>query len=145
MGVAKLVERLLPIPEVCGSNPVINKNLFWTFYCQLYWNDKNKETKAGDGPFLKKMLIKKQFLCNRKIRKRVIGWRRSHYTFTLFALKFLLRHPRPLIFWTLTDCIAWLLSLYRNNFFHHLGLYPLSSPIFSTRYIIPPKIFKLLK
>ena len=26
--VAQLVERLLPIPEVCGSNPVIGKNLF---------------------------------------------------------------------------------------------------------------------
>ena len=24
--VAQLVERLLPIPEVCGSNPVIGKN-----------------------------------------------------------------------------------------------------------------------
>ena len=36
--VAQLVERLLPIPEVRGSNPVIGKNLFiyWTFvYCQL--------------------------------------------------------------------------------------------------------------
>jgi len=26
--VAQLVERSLPIPEVCGSNPVIGKNLF---------------------------------------------------------------------------------------------------------------------
>ena len=36
--VAQLVERLLPIPEVRGSNPVIGKNLFiyLTFvYCQL--------------------------------------------------------------------------------------------------------------
>ena len=27
--VAQLVERLLPIPEVRGSNPVIGKNLFY--------------------------------------------------------------------------------------------------------------------
>ena len=36
--VAQLVERLLPIPKVRGSNPVIGKKLFlyWTFvYCQL--------------------------------------------------------------------------------------------------------------
>ena len=26
--VAQLVERLLPIPEVCGSNPVIGKKLY---------------------------------------------------------------------------------------------------------------------
>ena len=26
--VAQLVEQLLPIPEVCGLNPVIGKNLF---------------------------------------------------------------------------------------------------------------------
>ena len=28
VGVAQLVERSLPIPEVRGSNPVIGKNLF---------------------------------------------------------------------------------------------------------------------
>ena len=31
MVVAQLVEWLLPIPEVCGSNPVIGKNLYWMF------------------------------------------------------------------------------------------------------------------
>ena len=32
---AQLGERSLPIPEVCGSNPVIGK-IYWTFvYCQL--------------------------------------------------------------------------------------------------------------
>ena len=29
--VAQLVERLLPMPEVRGSNPVTGKNLYWTF------------------------------------------------------------------------------------------------------------------
>ena len=29
--VAQLVERLLPIPEVCSSNLVIGKHLYWTF------------------------------------------------------------------------------------------------------------------
>ena len=34
--VAQLVERSLPIPEVCGSNPVIGKNLFiLNNYCIL--------------------------------------------------------------------------------------------------------------
>ena len=28
MVVAQLVERLLPIPEVCGSNPVIGKDVY---------------------------------------------------------------------------------------------------------------------
>ena len=32
------------------------KNLYWTFFCQLYWNDENKEKEAGKGPFFKKTL-----------------------------------------------------------------------------------------
>ena len=38
--VAQLVERLLPIPEVCGSNPVIGKTLYWTF--MVNWIEKMK-------------------------------------------------------------------------------------------------------
>ena len=53
--VAQLVEQLLPIPEVRGSNPVIGKNLYWTSYCQLYWKDENKEKEAGKGQFFEKM------------------------------------------------------------------------------------------
>ena len=57
MVVAQLVERSLPIPEVCGLNPVIGKNLLiLNNYCILstvYWKDKNKEKEAGNGPFLK--------------------------------------------------------------------------------------------
>ena len=33
--VAQLVERLLPIPEFLGSNPVIGKNLFTFNICLL--------------------------------------------------------------------------------------------------------------
>ena len=54
--VAQLVERLLPIPEIRGSNPVIGKNLFILNICLLstvYWNDKNKEKEAGNGPLKK--------------------------------------------------------------------------------------------
>ena len=58
--VPQLVERSLPITEVRGSNPVIGKNVYWTFFCQLYWNDENKEKEAGKGPFFKK-------LCKRKV------------------------------------------------------------------------------
>ena len=32
------------------------QNLYWTFYCQLYWKDENKEKEAGKGPFFKKSL-----------------------------------------------------------------------------------------
>ena len=53
--VAQLVERSLPILDVCGSNPVIRKiYLFLLNICLLstvYWKDKNKEKEAGDGPF----------------------------------------------------------------------------------------------
>ena len=53
--VAQLVERSLPTPEVCGSNPVIVTYLYWTFvYCQLYWKDKNKEKRPGMAHFFKK-------------------------------------------------------------------------------------------
>ena len=54
--VAQLVERLLPIPDVRGSNPVIGKNLFILNICLLltvYWKDENKEKEAGIGPFKK--------------------------------------------------------------------------------------------
>ena len=53
VGVAQLVERLLPIPEVRGSNPVIGKNLLILNICKLsivYWKDENKEKEAGNGP-----------------------------------------------------------------------------------------------
>ena len=33
--VAQLVERLLPLPEVCGSNSVFGKNLFVLNICVL--------------------------------------------------------------------------------------------------------------
>ena len=35
-GVAQLVERSLPNPEVLGSNPVIGKLVYRKLYCQLY-------------------------------------------------------------------------------------------------------------
>ena len=54
---AQLVERLLPIPEGRGTNPVIGKKLYWTFYCQLFWKDENKEKEAGKGPFLYKKVL----------------------------------------------------------------------------------------
>ena len=56
---AQLVERSLLIPEVCGSNPVIGKNLYtyiehlFTVNCEL--KDKNKEKEAHF--FKKKFLL----------------------------------------------------------------------------------------
>ena len=53
--VALLGKRLLPIPEVCSSNPVIGKNLFILNICLLstvYWKDENKEKDGWEWPFL---------------------------------------------------------------------------------------------
>ena len=53
--VVQLVERLLPIPEVRGSNSDIGINLFILNICLLstvFGKDENKEKEAGDGPFL---------------------------------------------------------------------------------------------
>ena len=59
--VAQLVEQSLPIPEVRGSNPVIGKKLFTylTFVCCQLCIEKTKirEKEAGNGPFLKKVII----------------------------------------------------------------------------------------
>ena len=54
---AQLVERLLLIPEVRGSNPVIGKKIFKSnigLLSTVYCKDKNKEKEAGNGPFFKK-------------------------------------------------------------------------------------------
>ena len=52
--VAQLVEQLLPIPEVRGSNPVIGKKILnICLLSTVYWKDNNKEKEAGNGPFLK--------------------------------------------------------------------------------------------
>ena len=56
--VAQLVEQSLPIPEFCGSNPVIGKKSFILNICLLStvcWKDKNKEKEAGNGQFFKKL------------------------------------------------------------------------------------------
>ena len=59
--VAQLVERLLPISDVRGLNPVIGKTLFiyWTFvYCQLcIEKTKIKKKEAGNGPLKKSLKI----------------------------------------------------------------------------------------
>ena len=48
--VAHLVERLLPAPEVRGSNPVIGNFFCRTFvYCQLYYIEKTKIKKKRPG------------------------------------------------------------------------------------------------
>ena len=51
--VAKLVEWLLPTPEVCGSNPVIGEIYFEHCYFQLHRKDENKEKEAGYSAFKK--------------------------------------------------------------------------------------------
>ena len=52
--VAQLVEWFPPIPEIHSSNPVIVKNLYWTFvYCRLNWKDENKEKGSWKWPIFK--------------------------------------------------------------------------------------------
>ena len=55
--VAQLVEWWLPIPDVRSSNPVISKNLYWTFTGIYIWKDENKEKEAWNGPFLKNIIL----------------------------------------------------------------------------------------
>ena len=54
MLVDQLVESLLPTSEVCGSNPVIGKNLYWTFTVNCIEKTKVKKKETGIGQFLKK-------------------------------------------------------------------------------------------
>ena len=49
--VAQLVERLLPTPEIRGSNPNIYKVL--STNCELNRRDDNNDKEAGKGPSLK--------------------------------------------------------------------------------------------
>ena len=54
---AQLLERSLPIPEVCGLNPVIGKiylNIEHLFTVNCVLKRQNKEKEAGNGPFFKK-------------------------------------------------------------------------------------------
>ena len=47
MVVAQLVEQLLPIPEVRGSNQVISKNSYWT--SNVNWIEKMKIKRKRPG------------------------------------------------------------------------------------------------
>ena len=58
---AQLVERLLTTPEVRSSNPVIDKNVYWTF--TVNWIEKMKMKKKRPGLahfFLKKTWFQKR-------------------------------------------------------------------------------------
>ena len=51
-----VAERLLPTPEIRGSNPDMG-NISNVFICQLLSRkDENKEKEAGNGPFKKNKL-----------------------------------------------------------------------------------------
>ena len=53
--VAQLVERLLPIPEVRGSNPVIGKiYIHHLLTVNCIEKKKTKKKEAGNGPFKKR-------------------------------------------------------------------------------------------
>ena len=52
---AELVERSLPIPEVQVSNPVIAKNLYWTFTVKCIEKMKIKKKRPGMVHFFKKV------------------------------------------------------------------------------------------
>ena len=67
---AQLVERLLPVPEVCGSNPVTGKKIYGTFTVNCIKKTKIKKKGAGNGPFLKKRMIRAnaQRKCQKDVR-----------------------------------------------------------------------------
>ena len=71
--VAQLAERLLPTPEIRGSNPDIG-NISNVFICQLLSRkDENKEKEAGNGPLKKvqrKGLKKRKRMVKERRRKR---------------------------------------------------------------------------
>ena len=49
-----LVERSLPIPKVCGSNPIIGQKLYWTFTVNcIIEKTKIKEKRPGMAHFIK--------------------------------------------------------------------------------------------
>ena len=55
--VAQLVEQLLPILEVCSSNPVIGKNLNWTFTVNCIEKTKIKEKRGREWPIFSKFAV----------------------------------------------------------------------------------------
>ena len=55
MVVAQLVEQLLSIPEVRGSNPVIGKILYLTFTVNCIEKTKIKEKRPGLAQFFKRL------------------------------------------------------------------------------------------
>ena len=57
--VPQLVERLLPNPEVPGSNLVISKNLYRTFTVNSIEKAKIKKKRPGMAHFLEKVLLYK--------------------------------------------------------------------------------------
>ena len=57
--VDQLVERLLPIPEVCGSNPVIGKNIYRTFTVNCTEKTKIKKKRPRMAPFFFKLKVRK--------------------------------------------------------------------------------------
>ena len=60
--VAQLVEWSLPIPEVCGSNPITSKVFIEYSLLSTVLKRRKKEKEAGNGPFfLKKSLALLQF------------------------------------------------------------------------------------
>ena len=56
MVVAQLVERLLTIPEVRSSNPLMHKKLHQALTVNCIEKTKNKEKEAGNGQFFKKVI-----------------------------------------------------------------------------------------
>ena len=55
---AQLVEQLLPIPEILGSNPVIGKNLYWTCTVNCIEKTKIKKKRSGMAHFLTNIWIR---------------------------------------------------------------------------------------
>ena len=64
MVVPQLVQRLLAIPGVRSSNPVIGKNLYWTYTINCIENTKIKKKRPGMAHFFKLMFISAAHVLN---------------------------------------------------------------------------------
>ena len=62
--VAQLVEWLLPMPEVCGLNPVFGKKLYLTFIVNCIEKTKIKKKRPGMTHFKKLILCTFDMIAN---------------------------------------------------------------------------------
>ena len=102
--VPHVTERLLPIQEVWGLNPVIGTKLYWTFiYCDLYWKEDNKDKRGRECWYLNSF---------DKLMEKLVHWSLKENTFNIwFKL------------WMTISILVWTVTLWSSK------LYPATKPV----------------